>query len=53
MKNPYEVLKLKEQEAERVRKEVEALQIAARLLSGDEKASTGTDGNGRQILEMP
>jgi hypothetical protein len=52
MKNPMEVLRAKEQEINRVRKEVEALQIVARLLSDD------TQGNGqkqdlRQLIEMP
>ena len=36
MKNPYEVLRSKEQERDRIRREVEALKIAAQLL-GDEE----------------
>jgi hypothetical protein len=36
MKNPYEVLKKKEQEIERVRREVEALRVIAPLLSDEE-----------------
>ncbi len=39
MKNPMEVLRMKEQEITRVRKEVEALRIAAQLL-GDESHSS-------------
>jgi hypothetical protein len=36
MKNPYEVLEMKEQEIERVRREVEALRVIAPLLSDEE-----------------
>ncbi|MBZ5721658.1 MAG: hypothetical protein LAO03_14870 [Acidobacteriia bacterium] len=54
MKNPMEVLRSKEQEVLRVKKEIEALRIAARLL-GDE----GRNGNNEdkqdlhQLVEMP
>lgn len=40
MRDPYEVLQKKEQEVARVRKEVEALQIVARLL-GEESPANG------------
>jgi hypothetical protein len=36
MKNPWELIRSKEQELQRVRREVEALKIAARLLEEDE-----------------
>lgn len=51
MKNIYEVLRSKEQELVRVRKEIDALRIAARLLSDD--AALAANGKSSQILEMP
>ena len=42
MKNVYEVLRQKELELSRLEKEVEALRVAAPLLS-DDKEATGTD----------
>jgi len=57
MKNPYEVLKSKEQEMTRVRKEVEALRVAARLLGGDEVTpiSVGGEDTGplRKVVDLP
>jgi len=55
MKNPYDVLRMKEQELIRVRKEMDALRIAARLLDAEDKAVAG-NGNDqilRQAVEMP
>jgi hypothetical protein len=54
MKNPYDVLRTKEQELVRVRKEMEALRIAARLLGAEEPANDG-DHQQRmnQVVEMP
>jgi hypothetical protein len=52
MKNPMEVLRMKEQELGRVRKEVEALQIAARLLN-DESLPNNGQKDLRQLVEMP
>jgi len=50
MKNIYDVLRSKEQELVRVRKEIDALRIAARLLSDE----TTPAANGKsQLLEMP
>jgi hypothetical protein len=55
MKNPYDVLRTKEQELVRVRKEMEALRIAARLLGAEDPA--GADGENapklRHVVEMP
>ena len=39
MKNPYDVLRTKEQELARVRKEMEALKIAARLLGAEDSSA--------------
>jgi hypothetical protein len=52
MKNPMEVLRMKEQELVKVRREVEALQIVARLLS-EESASGNNQKDLRQLVEMP
>jgi hypothetical protein len=53
MKNPAEVLWMKEQELVKVRKEIEALRIAARLLS--DESPNGNDGrqDQRHLVEMP
>ena len=53
MKDPIEVLRMKEQEVLRVKKEVEALRITAKLL-GEEPPSTGDQKGGiRQVVTMP
>jgi hypothetical protein len=53
MKNPLEVLRMKEQEILRVKQEIEALRITAKLL-GEEPASAG-DGKFelRKAVPMP
>jgi len=54
MKNPYDVLRTKEQELVRVRKEMEALRIAARLLGAEEPAANSEDQpKFRHVVEMP
>ena len=55
MKNPYEVLRAKEQELTRLRKEMEALRIAARLLEAEDPALANGDSHPklRQVVEMP
>jgi hypothetical protein len=52
MKNPLEVLRMKEEEILRVRKEIEALKITARLLSESEESSE-KKAEYRQLLQMP
>jgi hypothetical protein len=53
MKNPVEVLRMKEQEMVRVKQEIEALRITAKLL-GEEPSSTGTEKNDlRPVVNMP
>ena len=47
MKSPFEVLRVKEQELVRVKKEVEALRITLPLLEGDSAAPS------RLPVEMP
>ena len=53
MKNPLEVLRQKEQEIQRVKQEIEALRITAKLI-GEESSSAG-DGRVeyRQVVKMP
>jgi hypothetical protein len=54
MKNPFEVLKSKEQEMVKVRKEVDALRVTIRLI-GDEKAAAASEAKVdlRSVIEMP
>jgi len=55
MKNPYEVMRTKEQEMLRLRKEMEALRIAARLLEAEDPAKTHDGGQVSlsRVVEMP
>jgi hypothetical protein len=55
MKNPYDVLRMKEEELLRVRREVAALRIAARLVEAeDPEAATGEEQpKPSKVLEMP
>jgi hypothetical protein len=55
MKNPYDVLRIKEQELIRVRKEMDALRIAARLLGAEDKSAPGAEGQPQltRVVEMP
>ena len=53
MRDPFEVLKAKELEVIRVRKEIDALKIAAKLL-GDEPRSNGEHRDDKKpVVEMP
>ena len=56
MKNPYEVLRSKEQELIRIRKEMDALRVAARLLGAEDKALAKVEPQPHQltrVVEMP
>jgi hypothetical protein len=53
MKNPIEVLQRKEQEIQKLRKEVEALRITARLLNDDSPAGGEENHDLRHLVEMP
>ena len=55
MKNPYEVLRSKEQELIRIRKEMDALRIAARLLGAEDKAAAKGEPPAQltRVVEMP
>jgi len=54
MKNPFDVLKTKEQEMVKVKKEVDALRVTIRLI-GDENATPSADTKVdlRSVIEMP
>lgn len=55
MKNPYEVLRAKEQELIRIRKEMDALRIAARLIGAEDKAGASREDPPQltRVVEMP
>lgn len=55
MKNPYDVLRMKEQELLRVRKEMDALRIAARLMGAEDTAVVNGTGQPKlqRVVEMP
>jgi hypothetical protein len=53
MKNPYEVLRVKEQQIQKVKKEIEALRIAARLLGAESESGSEEKTNFRELVEMP
>ena len=53
MKNPYDVLRMKEQELIRVRKEMDALRIAARLLGAEDKNPSNGEVQLTRVVEMP
>jgi len=55
MKNPYEVLRMKEQELIRIRKEMEALRVAARLLGAEDPDAANGQAQPKlqRVVEMP
>jgi len=53
MKNPYDVLRMKEQELIRVRKEMDALRVAARLLDAEDTAKAQGKPKLSRVVEMP
>lgn len=52
MKNIFDVLRNKEQEVLRVRKELDALRIAARLLT-DDVVPSASNNKATHLVEMP
>jgi hypothetical protein len=52
MKNPFEVLKTKEQEVAKVKKEINALRVTIQLI-GDEKTSADQKVDLHTVIEMP
>jgi hypothetical protein len=53
MKDPMELLRFKEQEVLRVKKEIEALRLTARLLEDAAIAGAGVKNNGTQKHDLP
>ena len=55
MKNPYDVLRMKEQELLRIGKEMEALRMAARLLGAEDPGAANGEGQPKlpRVVEMP
>jgi hypothetical protein len=53
MKNPLEVLRIKEQEILRVRLEIEALRITAKLLGEEPPSASEGKVEYRQVVNMP
>jgi hypothetical protein len=51
MKNPLEVLRIKEQELLRVKKEIEALRITVTLVEDETSSEPQVDL--RRVIEMP
>lgn len=52
MKNPLDVIRMKEQEIQRIKQEIEALRITAKLI-GEEPPGSEGKGGFRQIVNMP
>jgi len=53
MKNPVELLRQKEQEIQRLKKEIAALKLAAPLLEEDDQAPPDKRAEWRQIIGTP
>jgi hypothetical protein len=53
MKDPIEVLRIKEQELLRVRNEIDALRTTVRLLGDDTQAIRDQKQDLRQLVQMP
>ncbi|HEX3351273.1 MAG TPA: hypothetical protein VHS34_00505 [Terriglobales bacterium] len=53
MKNPFEVLKNKEQEMVKVRKEIDALRVTIRLIGDENQHQGDSKVDLRSVVEMP
>jgi hypothetical protein len=55
MKNPYDVIRIKEQELMRVRREVESLRVAARLLDAEDSSAAKGENQPKlqRVVELP
>ena len=53
MKNPIDVLRMKEQEILKIKVEIEALRITARLLNDDIPSAAAQRTDAPQLVEMP
>lgn len=53
MKTPSEVLRMKELELQRVKKEIEALRIAVQLLGDEKTPSTPLPAKPAKVIQLP
>jgi hypothetical protein len=53
MRDPMEVLRAKELEVVRVKKEIDALKVAARLLGDDGHSNGDQRDDKKQVVELP
>ncbi len=53
MKNPFEVLKTKELEMVKVKKEIDALRVAIRLIGDENPPAADSKVDLRSVIEMP
>ena len=53
MKNPFEVLKTKEQEVAKVKKEINALRVTIQLIGDEKSASRIRRWTCASVIEMP
>jgi hypothetical protein len=53
MKNPFEVLKSKEQEVAQVKKEINALRVTIQLIGDEKSAGPDSKVDLRSVIEMP
>jgi hypothetical protein len=53
MKTPSEVLRMKELELQRVKKEIEALRIAVQLLGDEKTPSTAPPAKSAKVIQLP
>jgi hypothetical protein len=53
MKNPFEVLRIKEQELQRVRREVEALRMIAPLLAESAEKPANGKSESHEAIDLP
>jgi hypothetical protein len=53
MKNPFEVLKSKEQEVAQVKKEINALRVTIQLIGDEKSPASDPKVDLRSVIEMP
>ena len=53
MKNPFELLRTKEQEIVKLKREIDALRITIQLIGEDKTNSTDPKVDLRSVIEMP
>jgi hypothetical protein len=53
MKNPLELLRVKEQQVLRLKKEIEALKLVSRLLAEEGDRPAELNSESRKVISMP